>query len=844
MWWSSVWSLLVRRKRWVIGTAFVGAFLLGVLGWLTSGQDLWTAIYRSLRLFVLDGPDDGDISAWLSVARFVAPVVASVAIWAVVVEVVEGLLTTISAKRQRQHTVVLGGGAEAAEIARRAQQDADGSRVVVVGDVSTTDAARLRRERVIHVAALDDVALTKVLKDATLVVISAVDDGQASAWVERVRAAGVVGDGRVVVLLSSRELVDDWRGSATEAVLCRASQVATAALRQHPPYAEDAVTPAPIVIGDGRLATELARRVMEGWQRPGERLTLHCVGTDETWARAAEASLGASDQVEWHPLPPSAYAVPATVRTILDSWRAYKPERYREAPVSVYVSFDDDTVTSPIANAVMRELPAATRVVAILDEPDSAAVRGGAVQAIGRLELLCDPARLSRTMADDLADEIVADLGRWPADVPSAFGAIERTPGRAAVLVEQSADVRAAISTVAGAARSVVERAGLVLASGPAGRPPVQLLGPAELNAIAGSFGELLSPAADGVGGSASTIGLERRTRLLELAAALPVLLRRVGYTLVRADGCGDLLSTVDIMRLAMSAHRRYLLVAEATNNATGSAFAQADWDELTEHERRSNVAQVMDIPVKLATIGLGWEPAPAGASAEWRFGRATIELLAEQEHRRWAHFEMRNARHDHNWNKPWTAIKDGPVSDYDREACGWIPTHLADAGARIVSLDGRPLSSREDVILPVEPDDAEGSCNASEPEPTEPAPRRFVRRGRVWAWLLDEPFDWNSPRGHRLRAQAGDWWVVGEDGSSRTVDPESFVETYEPVAAQEYRRVGVVTAYEATTRQTVPTREGDPVAEPGDWIVTDARGITWPVSRAVFETLYEEERT
>jgi len=42
-------------------------------------------------------------------------------------------------------------------------------------------------------------------------------------------------------------------------------------------------------------------------------------------------------------------------------------------------------------------------------------------------------------------------------------------------------------------------------------------------------------------------------------------------------------------------------------------------------------------------------------------------------------------------------------------------------------------------------------------------------------------------------------------------------------------------------TRQTVLTREGDPVAEPGDWIVTDARGITWPVSRAVFETLYEE---
>ena len=29
-----------------------------------------------------------------------------------------------------------------------------------------------------------------------------------------------------------------------------------------------------------------------------------------------------------------------------------------------------------------------------------------------------------------------------------------------------------------------------------------------------------------------------------------------------------------------------------------------------------------------------------------------------------------------------------------------------------------------------------------------------------------------------------------------------------------------------------------------GDWIVTDARGTTWPVPRAVFEALYEPEST
>ena len=843
MWWSRAWSVLVRRKRWVISAAFVGAFLLGLVGWMTSGLDLWTAVYRSLRLFVLDGPDDGEISAWLSVARFVAPIVASVAIWAMVVEVIEGLLTVTSAKRQQGHTVVLGGGTEAAEIARRAQQQAQGSRVVVVGDLSASDVARLRRERVIHLAALDDVALAKVLKRAELVVISAADDGQASTWVERVSKANVVGQGRVVTLLSSRVLVDDWRGSTTEVVLCRSSQVGTAVLRQHPPYAEDAVTPAPIVIGDGRLATELARRIMEGWQRPGERLALHCVGTDETWARAAESSLGASDQIEWHPLPPSAYAVPATVRAILDRWRAFKPQRYKVAPASVYVSFDEDATTLPIANAVARELADVARVVAVFDDPASVPKPAGKVEVVGRLGLLCDPARLTRKPTDDLADEIVADLGRWPADVPSAFGPIQRTPECAAVLAEQSSEVQGAIAVVADAVGSVMKCARLELVAGPTGRPPVQVLDPAELAAIADALGELLDQML-GEGSSETdkdpAVVLERRTRLLELAAALPVFLRRVGYSLARADGRGDLLSTADIMRLAMSAHRRYLVVAEATDNATGSAFAQADWDELTEHERRSNVAQVLDIPLKLAVIGLGWECASAPALAEWGFSAAAVELLAEQEHRRWGHFEMRNARHGHEWNKPWADIKDGPVSDYDREACGWIPAHLADAGARIVSLDKRPLSSRTDVLIPVEPD-AEPSPEAPEPE-ADSSPRRFARRGRVWAWPLDEAFDWNGPRGHRLHAQAGDWWVVGEDGSSRTVDPGSFAETYEQVAAQEYRRVGIVTAQEASVRQTVPTREGDPVAEPGDWIVTDAHGATWPVPRAVFEALYKEE--
>lgn len=123
------------------------------------------------------------------------------------------------------------------------------------------------------------------------------------------------------------------------------------------------------------------------------------------------------------------------------------------------------------------------------------------------------------------------------------------------------------------------------------------------------------------------------------------------------------------------------------------------------------------------------------------------------------------------------------------------------------------------------------------------PGRRWFTRRGRAWAWRLEEPFEWTSPRGGHLRGQAGDWWVITEDGSWRTVTPDSFAATYVQVEAQEYRRVGVVTARQTTEREAVATQEGEAFADPGDWIVTDADGAMWPVSPEKFAEGYEEEK-
>ncbi len=611
-------------------------------------------------------------------------------------------------------------------------------------------------------------------------------------------------------------------------VVYRSAQVATAVLREHAPYAEDAVTPSPIVIGDGDLAVGITRRIIEGWQRPGERRTVHCAGPDSAWAQRAGTGLEAHGRVEWHELSAGAATAPEVVRAMLDEWQAFKPGRYRQAPARVYVAYSDDTLTWPVANAIARELPGRTQVVAVVDEEPQSQVQAAGMVVVGPTELLRDPAHLRRTLADDLADEIVADLARWRDDSPSAFGPIvrprwrqetsaDRTPeGHMATLANQTEAVRNAIKAVAQDAVAVLGEAGFEAVEGFTARPEVQFPDPDELRVMADRLRALLPTP------PASVPVREQHLRLIELANALPTLLRRVGRRVVRTDGRPDPMSVEAIWDLARGAHQSYTDVAKATRNATGSRFADATWDQLTEHERRSNVAQILDIPVKLATLGLSLAALPdAGVSGpdalgakvrEHAFTDGEVELLAEQEHRRWAHFEIRNGRQDHEWNAPWEAIKDTPVADYDRDAVRRIPQYLAYAGLSMVA--------------------------------TPAEPRRFARRGRAWAWQLDEPFDWNSPRGHHLEAQAGDWWVIGEDGSSRTVDPASFASTYEQVEAQEYRRVGFVTAVEATERQMVPTREGNSIADPGDWIVTDARGTTWPVPRAVFEALYEPEST
>ncbi len=119
--------------------------------------------------------------------------------------------------------------------------------------------------------------------------------------------------------------------------------------------------------------------------------------------------------------------------------------------------------------------------------------------------------------------------------------------------------------------------------------------------------------------------------------------------------------------------------------------------------------------------------------------------------------------------------------------------------------------------------------------------PRRFRRRGEVRARLLPADRQWRTSTGSTLQARAGDWWVEGPDGSVRGVAAAEFPELYEHVDGQRYRRLGLVWATRVSERQAVSTLEGDAIAEPGMWIVTDDRGNSWPVPDEEFHQGYEE---
>ncbi|SHJ61549.1 hypothetical protein SAMN02745244_02897 [Tessaracoccus bendigoensis DSM 12906] len=840
-----VWQWL-RRFGWAgfAVAGFVASLALGLIGWTIYGLGFWEALYRTIRLFAMDGEADGEVNGFLWAARFLAPMATVSGIIAVVFRVLYDGWSRWWAIHSRDHVVVLGGGPEAARIAVGFRKN---GAVVCVGAVTPEEQIELRASRVRWMVAASEEQLKRILRRCTKVIITAPDDQEASSLTSKVQqwCKGQEPDPVVVTLVASRDVAVDWRHRGNDRVLCRSEQVARSVLRTCPPTDERGVCPPPVVLGDGRLAAELVARIFEGWQQPGESITVRSGGPQAARAHFVARGLGFSDSqaslalkyddgpqglgtLIWHDLPAGTHLAARLTREALSDWNASwlafgKHSQYETAPARVYVAFYDDAVTLPVANAVKRSLGDDVMVVAVpKDDGLARHLRAAGVVCHPQEVMLCTPEELGRTTASEVAEELVAELGRWPDDAPSLFGRITRDADGLAVQKMQSEAVRAGVDVLAGHICEVARLVGFGITAAPLPMARVTVLTPTELADIAAAL-ETRIPS------SPEEVSLwERRTRLLELAGRLPALLNGAGRTLVRESGFQpDRIPPERLDELAQLAHLGFQKVARQTGNATGSEYATMAYRRLPPLVRSSNVAQVLDIPVKLALLGLTLAPRPeperaVGVLAEYEFTAEDVELLAYQEHRRWAHFQMRNGRSSHNWNKPWDVLPDN-VREYDRQVVRLIPLLLREVGLIMVEDVGRRAGLPDAPVL-------------------RPAEGTFWRIGEVHAERLAEPRSWHTESGDALRGEAGDWWVWSDDPKNRdgrSVKPEAFARTYRLIEGDSYERIGSVHARQVLARERVETDEGTAHAQPHDWVLTEG-DATWPVSEKGFEKLYD----
>lgn len=652
-----------RDILWLrIGTGvwLVVIVALGLCGWhkLSPGITLDETIYRSLALIALAWDVDYTVAVpWpLNVARFLALAFAFTAAGAVVWRLLRHRQLVEYAKHARRHTVIVGDGPEVQGLARR-HREASKARVVVVGERSEEARVALGGRGVVVVPAATDAVLARILRDADAVVVTAASDREAARLATRVTACTQVTGPNPTVLFDGPALARQWSHGGTMTALSRATQVAIAALRSSPPVLDDAATPPPIVIGDGVLATEVARRMVIGWQQLGERLTVHCVGVRDDWVKEARAGLEARGNFVYTASPRNPDAVALLVRDLTATWERPSPDHFAAVGPTVFVALDDASVGFPIAARIAEALPDA-RVTAFVDDPATWSCSKGAVELVSASDLLGDPATLALTPELLLREELLKEVDRWPKGVPSAFGD-PLDPDAVDAVAAAAVEILAAGNIETGGVHDDV--------------PEGILSDPEELLAMRDALLRVL-PGSDDP---------DRTQRALELAGRLPTLVARAGWTPHRTNVTQNLLSAEELHRLAQLVHLNYGRVAEATGNATGSENARTPWDELSAFKKESNRAQAADVPAKLAALGLTWRRSEAPVALV--FDAEQIERLAELEHRRWEHHHIRNGRAKHEWAIPWADLPDN-VKEYDRSAVRSMPPSLAELGVEIVA--------------------------------------------------------------------------------------------------------------------------------------------------------------
>src|SRR5699024_5038579 len=303
---------------------------------------------------------------------------------------------------------------------------------------------------------------------------------------------------------------------------------------------------------------------------------------DRGWVDEAAAGIEGRADLVWVPMAPNVALAPRTVRELAS--RSPAPdERFAQEERRVYVAYPHTSRTVPIAAAIARRV-GEVKVTAVVDDAEAWSGTLGeksTLRMVSALRLLSDPTTLRLSATDLLAGELVADAGRWPADLPGVFGAVQRDEDRRAVLDAQPAPVRAAVLAVAENIEDVFAAAGVELDAGFPAEVPTLVLTPGELTEIEAVLARLL-PAADRDktgsepgGPSLPRSADELRLGRLALAARLPVLAARAGLVPVRPAGGEGPLTDAAVREMALQVHHDYLRTAATTQNATRSPSAR-----------------------------------------------------------------------------------------------------------------------------------------------------------------------------------------------------------------------------------------------------------------------------
>lgn len=295
----------------------------------------------------------------------------------------------------------------------------------------------------------------------------------------------------------------------------------------------------------------------------------------------------------------------------------------------------------------------------------------------------------------------------------------------------------------------------------------------------------------------------------------------RFGTTLLQTGGVPEDSWTV----LAREAHARSSGTAASRpgsrpwGDPTGGARGR-----LPDFYREDSLRRQRWVLQATALAGYSWRALRSGDPIP-DVPNALVGLLAHAEHERWSAWRIRN-----RWTRG-DPSGDRAVMDQKRQNPNLVAWH--DAGPELRRQNTDDIRwfidrFREWGIVPV---------------------RRFTRRGLVVARPLTEARTWTTRAGSVLRSEAGDWWVedvpdpeaAPEAGSGRGVAAAEFERLYRPVDAERglYQRQGTVTAVRVTQPMQVATLEGQATAQPGDWLVTDDGGDSWPVPDAVFQAGY-----